>query len=42
MNKLEFYGIERRFKSLVKSYLTGIYQKVTIIILILLALQNGN
>jgi hypothetical protein len=30
MNKLEFYGIEGNFKTLIASYLTGRYQKVTL------------
>ena len=30
MNKLEFYGIEGKFKTLITSYLTGRYQKVTL------------
>jgi hypothetical protein len=30
MNKLEFYGIEGKFKTLIASYLTGRYQKVTL------------
>jgi len=30
MNKLEFYGIEVKFKTLIASYLTGRYQKVTL------------
>jgi hypothetical protein len=30
MNKLEFYVIEGKFKSLIPSYLTGRYQKVTL------------
>ena len=30
LNKLEFYGIEGKFKSLIASYLTGRYQKVTL------------
>jgi hypothetical protein len=29
MNKLEFYGIEGKFKTLIISYLTGRHQKVT-------------
>jgi hypothetical protein len=29
MHKLEFYAIEGKFKSLITSYLTGRYQKVT-------------
>ena len=30
LNKFEFYGIEGKFKSLIASYLTGRYQKVTL------------
>ena len=30
MNKLEFYGNERKFKTLITSYLTGRHQKVTL------------
>jgi hypothetical protein len=30
MNKLEFYGIEGKFKNLITSYLTGRHQKVTL------------
>ena len=30
LNKLEFYGIQGKFKTLVESYLTGKYQKVTL------------
>jgi len=30
MNNLEFYGIEGKFKTLITSYLTGRYQKVTL------------
>jgi hypothetical protein len=30
MDKLEFYGIEGKFKTLITSYLTGRYQKVTL------------
>ena len=30
LNKLEFYGIEGKFKFLISSYLTGRYQKVTL------------
>jgi hypothetical protein len=30
MNKHEFYGIEGKFKTLIASYLTGRYQKVTL------------
>jgi hypothetical protein len=30
MNKLEFYGIEGKFKILIASYLTGRHQKVTL------------
>jgi len=30
MNKLEFYGIEGKFKTLIASYLTGRHQKVTL------------
>ena len=30
MNKLEFYGIEEKFKTLIASYLTGRHQKVTL------------
>jgi hypothetical protein len=30
LNKLEFYGIEGKFKTLIESYLTGRYQKVTL------------
>jgi hypothetical protein len=30
MNKLEFYSIEGKFKTLITSYLTGRYQKVTL------------
>jgi hypothetical protein len=30
MRKLEFYGSEGNFKTLIKSYLTGRYQKVTL------------
>ena len=30
MNKLEFYGIEEKFKTLITSYLTGRHQKVTL------------
>ena len=30
MNKLEFYGIEGKFKTLTASYLTGRHQKVTL------------
>jgi hypothetical protein len=29
LNKLEFYGIQGKFKTLIESYLTGRYQKVT-------------
>jgi len=41
LDKLEFYGIQGKFKTLIESYLTGRYKKVTIIILILIALRNG-
>jgi hypothetical protein len=30
LNKLEFYGIQEKFKTLNESYLTGRYQKVTL------------
>ncbi len=30
LDKLEFYGIKSKFKSLIKSYLTGRYQKVVL------------
>ena len=30
VNKLEFYGIEGKLKTLITSYLTGRYQKVTL------------
>ena len=30
MNKLEFYGIEEKLKTLIASYLTGRHQKVTL------------
>ena len=30
LDKLEFYGIEGKFKTLIKSYLTGRYQRVTL------------
>jgi hypothetical protein len=30
MNKLEFYGTEGKFKTLIASYLTGRHQKVTL------------
>ena len=30
LNKLEFYGIQGKFKTLIESYLTGRYQKVTL------------
>jgi hypothetical protein len=30
MNKLEFYGIDEKFKTLIKSYLTGRQQKVVL------------
>ena len=30
MNKLEFYGIEGKFKTLITSHLTGRHQKVTL------------
>jgi hypothetical protein len=30
MNKLEFYGIEGKFKTLITSYLTSRHQKVTL------------
>jgi exoribonuclease II len=42
LNKLESYCIQGKFKTLIESYLTGRYQKVTIITLTLTALQNGN
>jgi len=29
-NKLEFYGIQGKFKTLIESYLTGRYQTVTL------------
>jgi hypothetical protein len=29
-DKLEFYGIEGKFKTLIKSYLTGRYQRVIV------------
>jgi hypothetical protein len=29
LNKLEFYGIQGKFKTLIESYVTGRYQKVT-------------
>jgi hypothetical protein len=30
LNKLEFYGIQGKFKTLIESYLTGRYQEVTL------------
>jgi hypothetical protein len=30
LDKLEFYSTEGKFKTLIKSYLTGRYQKVTL------------
>jgi hypothetical protein len=30
LNKIEFYGIEGKFKTLITSYLTGRHQKVTL------------
>ena len=30
MDKLEFYGIQGKFKTLIKSYLTERFQKVTL------------
>jgi hypothetical protein len=30
LNKMEFYGVQGKFKTLIESYLTGIYQKVTL------------
>jgi hypothetical protein len=30
LDKLEFYGIERKFKTLIESYLTGRHQRVTL------------
>jgi hypothetical protein len=30
MNKLEFYGTEGKFKTLIAPYLTGRYQKITL------------
>ena len=30
LHKLEFYGIDGKFKTLIKSYLIGRYQKVTL------------
>ena len=30
LDKLEFYGVEGKFKNLIKSYLNGRYQKVTL------------
>jgi hypothetical protein len=31
LDKLEFYGIDRKFKTLIKSYLKGRCQKVTLV-----------
>ena len=30
LNKLEFYGIQGKFKTLIESYLTGRYRKLTL------------
>jgi hypothetical protein len=30
MDKLEFYGVEGKFKTLIESYLTGRYQRVIV------------